>query len=66
MQSGVEVVDAQGISPQRKAWARDIALILWQTDLNSLPVMRQVTCHSIAAYTEKMLNAHSRDEEPRR
>lgn len=66
MQSGVEV-DAQGISPQREQFANAIAHILWGVALQALPVPRQVTCHQIAFYTEKTLNAkQARDEDGNR
>jgi hypothetical protein len=64
MQSGVEV-EAQDISAQRKQWAEDIARILWGSDLNALPMHRQIACHGIAHYSERLLNGleHStRDE----
>jgi hypothetical protein len=57
-------VDAQGISNQREQFANAIAHILWGVELQALPVPRQVTCHQIAFYTAKTLNAQqARDAE---
>ena len=62
MPSAVEVTTPP-ISPQRQQYAEAIARILWHCDLSDLPVMRRVTCYSIAHYTEKMMNAQkTRDD----
>lgn len=41
---------------RRTLWAKDIAQIMWGVDLNALSTARQVGCHQVAFYTQRLFD----------
>lgn len=51
---------------RRTLWAQDIAQIMWGVELKALSTVRQVACHQVAYYTQRLydgLDQSARDED---